>query len=71
MIVKVILSRKGSSVVTIEPAATLAAAIATLAQHRIGALVVLGADRRLLRAATRLVRPRIGRQRSACPRPDC
>ncbi len=44
MTVKAILSRKGGSVVT-EPAATLAAAIATLAQHRIGALVVLGADR--------------------------
>ena len=43
MTVKAILSRKGSGVLTIEPAATLAAAIATLAQHRIGALVVLGA----------------------------
>lgn len=31
-----------------EPAATLAAAIGTLAQHRIGALVVLGADRRVI-----------------------
>ena len=48
MTVKAILSRKGSSVVTMEPAATLAAAIATLAQHRIGALVVLGADRRVI-----------------------
>ena len=48
MTVKAILSRKGSSVVTMEPAATLAAAITTLAQHRIGALVVLGADRRVI-----------------------
>jgi CBS domain-containing protein len=42
------LSRKGSSVVTIEPAGTLATAIATPARHRIGALVVLGADRRMI-----------------------
>ena len=48
MTVKAILFRKGSGVVTMEPAATLAAAIATLAQHRIGALVVLGADRRVI-----------------------
>jgi CBS domain-containing protein len=48
MTVKAILFRKGSSVVTMEPAATLAAAIGTLAQHRIGALVVLGADRRVI-----------------------
>lgn len=48
MTVKAVLFRKGSSVVTMEPAATLAAAIGTLAQHRIGALVVLGADRRVI-----------------------
>jgi len=48
MTVKAILFRKGSGVVTMEPAATLAAAIGTLAQHRIGALVVLGADRRVI-----------------------
>ena len=48
MTVKAILSRKGSGVVTMEPAATLAAAIGILAQHRIGALVVLGADRRVI-----------------------
>ena len=35
-------------IVTIEPSATLEAAIATLAEHRIGALVVLGADRRVI-----------------------
>ena len=34
-------------VVTIEPSAALEVAIATL-QHRIGALVVLGADRRVI-----------------------
>jgi CBS domain-containing protein len=48
MTVKAILSRKGSDVVTIEPSATLEAAITTLAKHRIGALVVLGADRRII-----------------------
>jgi CBS domain-containing protein len=48
MTVKAILSRKGTDVVTIEPSATLQAAIATLAEHRIGALMVLGADRRVI-----------------------
>ena len=48
MTVQTILSRKGRNVVTIEPSATLQAAIATLAEHRIGAVVVLGADRRVI-----------------------
>ena len=48
MTVKTILSRKGRNVVTIEPSATLQAAIATLVEHRIGAVVVLGADRRVI-----------------------
>ena len=48
MNVKTILSRKGSSVTTIEPTATLGAAIESLTRHRIGALVVLGADRRMI-----------------------
>ena len=48
MTVKAIVSRKGRNIVTIEPSATLEAAIATLAEHRIGALVVLGADRRVI-----------------------
>jgi CBS domain-containing protein len=47
MIVKSILSAKGAAVVSIEPTATLAAAVKMLAEHRIGALVVLGPDRRL------------------------
>ncbi|WP_291854608.1 CBS domain-containing protein [Bradyrhizobium sp.] len=45
MTVKTILSTKGNNVVTIEPTATLEQAIAMLAQHRIGALVVTGAER--------------------------
>src|SRR4030081_1584954 len=48
MNVKTILSLKGSQVTTIEPHATLEAAVALLAKHRIGALVVLGADQRVI-----------------------
>jgi CBS domain-containing protein len=48
MTVKSILSKKGSDVVTIEPNATLEAALAVLAKHRIGAIVVLGPERRLI-----------------------
>ncbi len=48
MTVKAIVSRKGRDVVTIEPSATLDAAIAKLAEYRIGAVVVLGADRRVI-----------------------
>lgn len=48
MHVKNILSVKGSSVVSIEPTATLEIAVRTLAQHKIGALLVLGPDRRII-----------------------
>lgn len=47
MTVKSILSGKGSNVVSIEPTATLDTAVKRLAEHRIGALLVLGPDRRL------------------------
>ena len=47
MTVKAILEGKGGNVVTVEPTATLAAAAKLLAQHRIGALVVHGPDRRV------------------------
>jgi CBS domain-containing protein len=47
MSIKSILSTKGDNVVTIEPAATLEVAVNTLTQQRIGALVVLGPDRRV------------------------
>ena len=47
MIVKNILAGKGGDVVTIEPIANLATAVKLLAEHRIGAVVVLGADRRI------------------------
>jgi CBS domain-containing protein len=48
MHVKNILSVKGSSVVSIEPTATVETAVRTLAQHKIGALLVLGPDRRII-----------------------
>lgn len=48
MTVKAILSQKGYDVATIEPTATLSAAVKLLAERRIGALVVTGADRRMI-----------------------
>jgi CBS domain-containing protein len=48
MIVKSILSTKGGNVISIEPTATLETAVRTLAEHRIGALLVLDPDRRVV-----------------------
>jgi len=48
MTVKAILSAKGTGVVTIEPTAKLAAATELLAARKIGALVVTGADHRVV-----------------------
>ena len=48
MTVKAILNAKGSEVVTIEPTASIAAAAKRLAERRIGALVVQGADNRVV-----------------------
>jgi CBS domain-containing protein len=48
MTVKSILSGKGSNVTTIEPTAALRDAIQILAKHRIGALVVLGPEQRVI-----------------------
>ncbi len=48
MNVKNILSQKGDDVLTLEPTATLAAAMDMLARRRIGALVITGADRRIV-----------------------
>jgi CBS domain-containing protein len=47
MTVSIILAGKGREVVTIEPTASLAAAVALLAEKRIGAVLILGADRRI------------------------
>jgi CBS domain-containing protein len=48
MHVKNILSAKGGHVVSIEPNATVDTAVRTLAEHKIGALLVLGPDRRIV-----------------------
>ena len=48
MTVSTILASKGREVVTIEPGATLASAAQLLAEKRIGAALVLGADRRIV-----------------------
>ena len=45
MTVKVILSRKGNTVVTIEPTVPLSDAVKILDEHRIGAAVITDADR--------------------------
>jgi CBS domain-containing protein len=47
MTVSIILAGKGRDVVTIEPGASLAEAIRVLAEKRIGAALILGADRRI------------------------
>jgi len=48
MTVSIILAAKGREVVSIEPNATLAAAVALLAEHRIGAVLILGAGQRIV-----------------------
>jgi CBS domain-containing protein len=48
MTVATILAAKGRDVVTIEPSASLADAANLLAEKRIGAVLVLGADRRIV-----------------------
>jgi CBS domain-containing protein len=48
MTVKAILSVKGDNVFSIEPTATVEAAVKTLTENRIGALLVLGPDRRVI-----------------------
>jgi CBS domain-containing protein len=48
MTVAAVLAAKGRDVVTIEPSASLAAAAGLLAEKRIGAVLILGADRRIV-----------------------
>jgi CBS domain-containing protein len=48
MTVSIILACKGREVVTIEPSASLASAVGLLAEKRIGALLILGAGRRIV-----------------------
>jgi CBS domain-containing protein len=47
MTVSILLAGKGREVVTIEPGASLAEAVRLLAEKRIGAALILGADRRI------------------------
>jgi CBS domain-containing protein len=48
MTVSIILASKGREVVTIAPSASLASAVGLLAEKRIGAVLILGADRRVV-----------------------
>jgi CBS domain-containing protein len=48
MTVNDVLLLKGNQVITIEPTATIAAAVRRLAQHRIGALLVTGAEHHIV-----------------------
>jgi CBS domain-containing protein len=48
MTVQAMLARKGNDVLTIEPTADLASAVKILSERRIGALVVTGADHRVI-----------------------
>jgi len=47
MTVSIILTGKGREVATIEPGATLSDAVQLLSERRIGAALILGADRRI------------------------
>jgi CBS domain-containing protein len=48
MTVSIILAYKGREVVTIEPSASLASAVGLLVEKSIGAVLILGADRRVV-----------------------
>jgi CBS domain-containing protein len=48
MTVSAILAAKGRDIVTIEPSASIAAAAELLGKKRIGAVIILGADRRIV-----------------------
>jgi len=48
MTVSIILAGKGREVVSVEPNATLGSAVAVLTEKRIGAVLVLGVDRRIV-----------------------
>jgi CBS domain-containing protein len=71
MTVSIILAGKGREVVTIEPNTSLAAAVELLAAKRIGAVLVLGADRRLVGILSErdIVRVLAERGRSALDEP--
>ena len=48
MTVSIILAAKGREIVSVEPGATLSSVVALLAERRIGAVLILGVDRRII-----------------------
>jgi CBS domain-containing protein len=48
MTVSIILAAKGREVASVEPNATLSSVVALLAERRIGAVLILGVDRRIV-----------------------
>jgi CBS domain-containing protein len=48
MTISIILASKGREVVTIAPSASLASAVGLLVEKHIGAVLILGADRRVV-----------------------
>jgi CBS domain-containing protein len=48
MTVSILLAAKGREITSIEPNATMKSAVALLAEKRIGAVLVLGADHRIV-----------------------
>ena len=48
MTVSILLAAKGREITSIEPGASVKSAVALLAERRIGAVLVLGADRRIV-----------------------
>ncbi|HUI15001.1 MAG TPA: CBS domain-containing protein [Xanthobacteraceae bacterium] len=48
MTISIILAAKGREVVNVEPNATLSSVVALLAERRIGAVLILGVDRRIV-----------------------
>jgi CBS domain-containing protein len=71
MTVSMILAEKGRDVVAIEPGATLAEAAKLLANRRIGAALILGADRRIVGIISErdIVRALAGRGAAALDEP--
>jgi CBS domain-containing protein len=71
MTVSIILAHKGRDVLTVEPGTTLAEVIKVLADKRIGAALILGADRRIAGIVSErdIVRALAGRGAAALDEP--
>ena len=48
MTISIILAAKGREIVSVEPGTTLSSVVALLAERRIGAVLILGVDRRII-----------------------